>query len=89
VQVVKKEFKPIDSINMTEITGLRLIGYWLKVGSEQAPLQRFIDSIGKSEFFELPQGDQEWKLVDNQTSHEYSNLGSFELTIKLKTPLKK
>ena len=89
VKVVKKKFVPIDSINMSEITGVRLIGYWLKVGSQQAPLQKLIDDIGKSDFFELPNGDQEWKLVDNQTSHEYSNLGSFELTIKLKTPLKK
>ena len=89
VKTVKKKFVPIDSINMSEITGVRLIGYWLKVGSQQAPLQKLIDDIGKSDFFELPNGDQEWKLVDNQTSHEYSNLGSFELTIKLKTPLKK
>jgi type IV pilus assembly protein PilM len=89
VKVVKKKFVPIDSINMTEITGVRLIGYWLKVGSLQAPLQQLIDNVGKSDFFELPGGDQEWKLVDNQTSHEYSNLGSFELTIKLKTPIKK
>ena len=74
---------------MTEITGVRLIGYTLKVGSEQKPLQKLLDNLAKSEFFELPTGDQEWKLIDNQDSHEYSNLGSFELTIKLKTPLKK
>ena len=90
VKTVKKKFVPIDSINMSEITGVRLIGYWLKVGSPQeTPLQKLIDTIEKSDFFELPARDQEWKLVDNQTSHEYSNLGSFELTIKLKTPLKK
>ena len=90
VKTVKKKFVPIDSINMTEITGVRLIGYWLKVGSPQeTPLQKLIDTIEKSDFFELPVRDQEWKLVDNQTSHEYSNLGSFELTIKLKTPIKK
>lgn len=89
VKVVKKEFKPIDSINMTEITGIRLIGYWLKIGKAQSPLQTLLENIAKSEYFELPNGDQEWKLIDNQTSHEYSNLGSFELTVKLKTPLKK
>jgi hypothetical protein len=52
-------------------------------------LQTLLENIEKSEYFELPNGDQEWKLIDNQTSHEYSNLGSFELTVKLKTPLKK
>lgn len=79
----KRDTTRVNSINMTEILGLKLTGYRLVLNREVLEAE-FEKKLKESKYFEIP--SSEWGYKDSKDS---SNLTSFELRVKLKEPIKK